>query len=224
MSADRSAGAVEITVSGQYKEAAGSYTLLITDAGHVTVTYRFNYTGAEKVAPRQIGMVFYTPRSLDTLAWKRKAQWSLYPEDHIGRPEGVARALPDPSLVAKEGAWMEVAFREKPSWPWFADANALGTRDFRATRRNILHASLQDSSGHGITVLSDGTHHTRAFLDGSRIGLLVAHFSGPGCIGSSLQGITQFVNVAGAAPPFLEKGTEFKDSVRLVLDPKEQAK
>ena len=216
VSTARSDGAVEITVAGQYKEAAGGYSLRIGPDGEAVVGYRFVYAGGEKVppVPRQIGMVFYAPRSLDTLRWKRKAQWSVYPEDHIGRAEGVARALPDPSLPAKEGAWMEVAYREKPSWPWFADANALGTRDFRATRRNILRASLEDPAGHGITVLSDGTHHTRAFLDGSRVGLLVAYLSGPGGVGKWLHGINE---VAGADPAALEKGAAFKDSLRLAL-------
>ena len=134
-------------------------------------------------------MVFYAPRPCDTLTWKRKAQWSVYPEDHVGRPEGTARALPDPSLVAKAGSWMEVAYREKPTWPWFMDANALGTRDFRATRRNIVRASLKDSSGNGITVLSDGTQHTRSFLDDNQVGLLVACYSGPALNTSWLHGL-----------------------------------
>ena len=52
---------------------------------------------------------------------------------------------------------MEVAYRERPTWPWFADANELGTRDFRATRRNILRAvATKTSSGRAMTVLSDG--------------------------------------------------------------------
>jgi len=94
------------------------------------------------------------------------------------------------------------------------DANALGTRDFRATRRNILHASLKDSSGNGITVLSDGTHHTRAFLDGSRIGFLVAGYSGPGGVTSWLHGLSE---IAGIEIMALKEGEEIKDTVRLSL-------
>jgi hypothetical protein len=214
VSGKHSADGAEIAVVGQYKEAAGNYTIHIGGDGDATVSYRFTYTAKEKIATRQTGIVFYAPRSFDTLTWRRKAQWSVYPEDHIGRPEGVAKALPDASLVGKAGDWMEVAYREKPSWSWSQDANALGTRDFRATRRNILSASLKDSSGNGITVLSDGAHHTRSFLDGSRVGLLVAWYSGPAYNTSWLHGLGQ---IAGIEPMTLQAGAELKDTVRLSL-------
>jgi hypothetical protein len=214
VSATQSAGAAEIVVAGQYKQAAGGYSIRIDGNGEATVSYRFTYTAAEKISARQIGMVFYTPRPCDTLTWKRKAQWSVYPEDHVGRPEGTATALPDPSLPAKAGSWMEVAYRVKPSWPWYMDANALGTRDFRATRRNILRAALKDSSGNGITVLSDGAQHTRSFLDGNRIGLLVACYSGPALNTSWLHGLYE---ISGIEPMPLESGAELKDVVRLSL-------
>ena len=206
VSATHSPGVIEISVDGQYREAAGSYALRISGDGSATVSYHFTYAGPEKIDPRQIGVVFYVARSCDTLAWKRKAQWSVYPEDHIGRAEGVAHALRDPSQP-------EVAYREKPTWPWSMDANTLGTRDFRATRRNILHASLKDPSGTGVTVWSDGTHHTRSFLDGNRIGLLVASHSGPG----NFWGIRGLCEVAQAENTPLEKGAEIKDTVRLSL-------
>ena len=212
VSATRSAGAVEIAVAGQYKEAAGSYTIRIEANGEATISYRFTYTAAEKIVARQIGMVFYAPRPCDTLTWKRKAQWSVYPEDHVGRPEGTAKALPDPSLVRKAGSWMEVAYRTKPTWPWYMDANALGTRDFRATRRNILRACLKDTAGNGITVLSDGTQHTRSFLDGNRIGLLVACYSGPAMNTSWLHGLWE---ISGIEPMPLQAGAELKDVVCL---------
>jgi hypothetical protein len=214
VSATQAAGAVEIVVAGEYKQAAGGYTIRIEGDGDAAVSYRFTYTAAEKIAARQIGMVFYTPRSCDTLTWKRKSQWSVYPEDHVGRPEGTAKALPDPGLVSKAGSWMEVAYREKPTWPWFMDANALGTRDFRATRRNVLRASLKDSAGRGITVISDGRQHTRSFLDGNRVGLLVACYSGPALNTSWLHGLYE---ISGIEPMPVQARTELKDVVRLSL-------
>jgi beta-galactosidase len=214
VSATQSAGAVEIVVAGEYKEAAGSYTIRIDGDGAANVSYRFTSTAAEKITVRQAGMVFYMPRRCDTLTWKRKALWSVYPEDHIGRPEGVAKALPDQSMVGKAGSWMEVAYRQKPSWPWFMDANALGSRDFRATRPNILRASLNDDTGNGITVLSDGSQHTRSFLDGNRIGLLVASYSGPAFNTSWLHGVA---DIAGLERRSLEAGGELKDVVHISL-------
>lgn len=219
VSATQSVGAVEIVVAGKYMEASGSYAIRIHGNGEAAVSYRFTYTAAEKITARQIGMVFYAPRSCDTLNWKRRAQWSVYPEDHVGRPEGTAKALPDPSLVGKAGSWMEVAYREKPTWPWFMDANALGTRDFRATRRNILRASLKDSGSHGITVLSDGAQHTRSFLDGNRVGLLVACYSGPALNTPWLHGLYE---ISGIEPMPVQAGAELKDVVRLSLSDAEQ--
>ncbi|MCL2660752.1 MAG: hypothetical protein FWD64_09585, partial [Acidobacteriaceae bacterium] len=141
VTATQSSGAVEIAVAGQYKDCSGNYTLLIDGDGRVKLSYRFAYAGEKTIFARQIGMVLYTSGKNDTLSWKRKGQWSVYPEDHIGRLEGSAKALPDPSLVSKAGTWMEVAYREQPTWPWHMDANELGTRDFRSTRRDIWRAS-----------------------------------------------------------------------------------
>ena len=214
VSGKRVPGGVEVAVAGHYQEATGAYTIHIGGDGEAAVTYRFSHTGKEKISLRQLGMVLYAPRSCDALSWKRRAQWSVYPEDHIGRVEGVAKALPDPSLVAKAGNWMEVAYRQQPTWPWSQDANALGTRDFRATRMNILYASLKDSAGNGVTVLADGKQHTRSFLDGDRIGLLVACYSGPALNTSWLHGVAE---IAGIAPRILEVGEEVKDTVRLLL-------
>ncbi|MCL2659318.1 MAG: hypothetical protein FWD64_02190, partial [Acidobacteriaceae bacterium] len=114
----------------------------------------------------------------------------------------------------KAGTWMEVAYREQPTWPWHMDANELGTRDFRSTRRDIWRASLLDAAGSGITVLSNGTQHTRAFLDGDRVGLLVACYSGPAFDTLWLHGMN---DLAGITPLPVKAGTEFKDTIHLSI-------
>lgn len=206
--------AVEISVAGQYSDAEGNYTFRFTGDGLVTLSYNFQYSSSRKISARQIGMVFYVPRSCDTLNWKRKSQWSVYPPDHVGRPEGVARAFAGPPLAAKAGTWMEVAYRQKPTWPWCMDANAMGTRDFRATRANILRASLKDPSGDGITVLSNATQHIRSFVDDERIGLLVASFNGPAWNTSWLHGLYE---ISGIEPMTLQAGTRIEDTIHLSL-------
>ena len=60
--------------------------------GEFEVAYRLEMLKA--VNPRQWGVVFTLPRTFDTLTWARDAQWSWYPDDHIGRPTGTARANP----------------------------------------------------------------------------------------------------------------------------------
>jgi hypothetical protein len=190
-------------VDGEYAEAAGRITMRIDARGGAEVVYRFLSKLDEKTIPRQIGMVFYTPRACDTLAWKRKSQWSVYPEDHIGRPEGIAKAFRDASLP-------DPKYRERPRWPWALDQNALGTRDFRSTRRNIDWVSLTDGAGTGLFVRSDGRQHARAFVDGGRIGLLVAYYSTGGAgfaFGSHLK----------AEQLLLKPGLMLEDTIRLEL-------
>jgi hypothetical protein len=161
----------EIQVKGSYREARGSYTLLIDAADRLTIRYRFQST--REVNPRQAGIVFDLPRDCDLLSWNRKALWSVYPPDHIGRPVGQAQSL-------RRSDWPSIAPREQPLWPWALDCNALGSNDFRATRHNIWWASLQDAKGTGIRIDSDGRQHARAFVDGTKIRMLVAGFSTAG--------------------------------------------
>ena len=46
-----------------------------------------------KANPRQVGLVVDLPKSFDLLTWDRKALWTHYPDDHIGRPKGQAHAF-----------------------------------------------------------------------------------------------------------------------------------
>ncbi|MBN1912753.1 MAG: sulfatase-like hydrolase/transferase [Pirellulales bacterium] len=160
-----------IHVAGAYQEAKGKFTFEIDARGNLTVVYRFTYL--KKVEPRQTGVVFALPRAFDTLDWRRDAQWTVYPEDHLGRPAGRARAF------GPAGAKNRPA-RVEPRWPWAQDANALGTNDFRATRHHILSASLSNPAGYALRITSDGAQSTRAWVDGQKIRLLVAGFSTAG--------------------------------------------
>ena len=159
-------GTVLLSVKGGYKEAAGGYTIRLDGAGGAAVDYEFS-SGAS-LNPRQYGFVFYLPRACDTLTWKRIGQWSVYPTDHIGRPEGSAKA------VVPGG---EFAFRKPPQVAWKDDMNALGTADFRSTKASILWSALTAADGRGLLAVSDGRHATRAFLDKDRVGFLVADFN-----------------------------------------------
>lgn len=191
----------EIEVNGSYREAVGTYTLRLDAAGRMTIGYRFQST--QEVNPRQVGIVLDLPRDCDVLSWQRQAEWSVYPADQIGRPEG--RALP---LRGPE--WPRIGGRERPPWPWSLDESPLGTNDFRATRHNIQWVALEDAGGNGIRVDSDGTQHARSFIDGERVRLLVAGFS--------TAGADPFFSrhLAGERRP-LNKGSVVQDEVSLAL-------
>ena len=155
-----------LTVKGAYAEAKGWYAVRIDGAGRAELSYEFKIRA--KTDPRQYGLVVHLPRAYDTLDWSRRGQWTSYPENHIGRPLGTAKALT---------AGRETVFRRPPSWDWKDDQNALGSNDFRSTKANVLWAVLSTPEGAGLMLASDGRHASRAFVDGDRIGWLIADFS-----------------------------------------------
>ncbi len=158
--------AVTVTVKGAAAEAAGWYAVRIDGAGRADFSYEFKVRA--KTDPRQYGLVVYLPRSFDTLNWSRRGQWTTYPANHIGRPLGIAKAL----LPGRE-----TVFRRPPAWDWKDDQNGLGSNDFRSTKANVLWAVLSRPEGEGLLLVSDGRHAARAFLDGDRVGWLIADFS-----------------------------------------------
>lgn len=162
---------VVITVSGTYQEMEGEYKLTINANGTLWVDYHFK--AKKDVNPRQWGMVFEAPASFDQTFWERKGLWGVYPDDHIGRTSGVAKLFYSdvPATVQP---------RQQPTWSWSHDANALGSNDFRSTRRNIWYAGLKDHASHEILAVSDGSQHWRAWKNGDRIQFLVADFVSPG--------------------------------------------
>lgn len=158
---------VKITVEGSYKEFTGNYTLTLNANGELSVEYHFN--ALQDVNPRQWGLVFDAPDSYNTTFWRRKGMWSVYPADHISRPVGRASLF-------YAGLPQQVNPRIQPSWSWSKDFNELGSNDFRATRRNIWYAGLDNADGNKITVRSNGEQHWRSWLDKEKVRFLVADF------------------------------------------------
>jgi hypothetical protein len=169
-------GAVTVTIDGAYAEAAGRYALRFAGDGTVAVGYDFAVTKSS--SPRQYGFVLDVPATLDTLSWRRDAQWTTYPEDDIARPAGTARALP----VHRDG--LETP-RQRLAEPWSADATDMGSNDFRSTKYHVTAAALTGADHVGIGVRSDGTASVRAWVDGPVIHLLVAAYHTGGADGFS---------------------------------------
>ncbi len=63
---------------------------------------------------------------------------------------------------------------------WRDDHLATGTNAFRATRRNVRSVRLAAAEGLALEIVSDGTQHTRAWISGDAIALLVAEYVSPG--------------------------------------------
>jgi beta-galactosidase len=166
---------VKIRVEGKYAEAGGFYEMTFAKTGVVSIHYRFTVTEKGKCDPRQIGLVFTLPGDCRTLSWRRKADWNAYPDDHIGRPQGTAEAFAkNVPLCGFAGP------RTQPTWSWSRDANRYGSNDFRSTKTNVFEAALLSADGRGVRVLSDGTQHVRAWVEGEHIRLLVADYANEG--------------------------------------------
>jgi len=161
---------VLVTITGSYPGFDGSYHISISPDGGMTVHSSFTYTGPERRA-REIGLAFSVPRQCDTVSWVRNAEWSVYPDDHIGRPVGSASALAKhPDTVP-------------PTWSWSLDNSPMGTNDFRSTKRNIQQGSISYPSGIGVSIESDGTQSLRAMVDTDRIDVNLSDWFGGSNVG-----------------------------------------
>lgn len=162
-----------VNVKGSYKEAKGTLSYQFYPGGKVEVSYHF--TLSQDVSPRQIGLVFTTSKSLTNLEWKRKGYWNIYPENHIAALKGKAvafdRSLPLSGLAGPS---------QEPSNNWSFDQTASGSNIFRSTKENIYSATLSNETGHGITVISDGTQSFRAWKNCDAILFLVADYNNAG--------------------------------------------
>jgi hypothetical protein len=106
------------------------------------------------------------PPWIDTLAWKRRGEWTAYPPDHIGRNQGSAKAHSGISPAIP------------PANAYAEDDSPMGTNDFRSTKRNIEHASVTSSGGSGLYIESNGAQHLRASVESDRIAVFLSDWFG----------------------------------------------
>lgn len=161
---------VRVELRGSYHAFDGGYDVLITPKGQITVHSSFQYHG-EKFLARETGLAFSVPLDCDLLRWQRQAEWSVYPEDHIGRPSGQTRAF------------VRHATRLPPTWPWSKDNSPMGCNDFRSTKRHIYWVSISYPDGPGVWVESDGSQHARAMVQSDRISMHINDWYGGSHVG-----------------------------------------
>jgi len=159
--------------NGAYaNDFAGGFTISMDDAGDTEISYRFRHTGGELTA-REIGLAFELPLTCDTLNWQRKAEWSCYLDDAIGRPRGTAIAHPKAAQTVPPG-----------QRPFAQDDHPWGCNDFRSAKRNIYWASLTDLQGAGLKIVSDGRQHVRATVGPRAISVKVLDYYGGSATGA----------------------------------------
>ena len=160
-------GKVVLTTAFSYDQADLELTWTFDNTGVACVEYTLK--SKIDINPRQVGLVFTLPGEFRKLAWEREAQWTIYPDDHIGRQAGTAVPFP----AQGKG---QFHFGVQPSWPWSSDFNSMGSNDFKATRENIWWAELKNSENHGLLVVSDGKDAVRCWVDNQSVYMLVATF------------------------------------------------
>jgi hypothetical protein len=146
----------EVIETGTFREFAGELRFRITPQAGLTVSYDFTSTGPD-VRAREVGLQFGVPLWCDKLHWRRRGEWTVYPEDHIGRLEGMAQA--------HAGVPQSVP----PTQSYALDDTPLGTNDFRSTKRHFVFATLTDKEGYGIGIEAVGVQHLRASVDSDLI-------------------------------------------------------
>jgi hypothetical protein len=172
VSMTRSDGGVTFHVEGECEQAKGSYNLLVTPVGRLK--FDSDFTSKENVNLWQEGWVFDLPIACDKLSWDRKARWSYYPEDHIGRPIGFAYAHDDEPMTGPFGP------SSKPSGTWAEDDTVWGTNDFRSTKRNVYTAALSAKDGTGLEMISNGSQNIRCWVSGNRIRMFLMDYGNEG--------------------------------------------
>ena len=168
MSHASTADAAVIKMNGAYMERDGGGDVLgvefeISIDGQGVISTQYTLRGQPKDMS-EVGITFTLSSSIDRFTWDRKALWSAYPSDHIGRPQGTATKTPSGPAEAyrsrPEGSWSQDT---KDFFLFGPDDPGRGTNDFRSLKENIWHASCA-LAGTGIRIMaeSDGTAAVRS--------------------------------------------------------------
>ncbi|MDL2281854.1 glycoside hydrolase family 2 [Parabacteroides sp. OttesenSCG-928-G06] len=170
---EKTQACVRITVRGHYGELPVEFVYQIDGAGRIRIDYLLNIKKVD-FDIRQIGVGFDLPEKYNTLRWNRKALWSVYPSNHIGRPQGEAKAFyPETFYNYKKQ-------REIPTHSFAVEGNEFGSNDFRSTKHNIITSSFLADEKTALTVESNGLQHIRAWIQPDRVSFLVANYSNGG--------------------------------------------
>jgi hypothetical protein len=179
----------------------GGYEIRMDDAGQAEFAYDFTY-GGKDVWVRELGLQFDLPLAFQKLEWDRRADFTDYSADHIGRPRGEALAHPGAAQTVPPG-----------SRPMSLDDHPWGSNDFRSAKRNIYWARLSGEWGK-VKVVSDGTQTVRCALTPHEVTLNVLDFYG-GSGGPKEWSVQGFHYGAGR---LIKTGERVRGLVRLKLD------
>lgn len=147
---------VVVTSRGMTDSLAATIIMTITARGEIVTTYRITDPPAQC---QEAGIRFRLTPLPDRVQWERRALWSSYPDDHIGRPVGEA------PIFAPHAEQESPHRRPDRSWGMDTKDEFLlpGYRglpvpaDFRSRKENIMRYALTNRrTGKGVEVTADG--------------------------------------------------------------------
>lgn len=144
---EKKADRVSVTLAGLYNNVEVDMHITVFSEGRMEMDYLTN--GEPNGYLRETGLLFYLPKSIQQLNWKRKGYWSYYPASDFAGNEGKT------SLYGSR----QVAYGMKPLQPWsddthnyyyWADAGANSQRPLtqkaKGMKENIYYYTLSDES------------------------------------------------------------------------------
>jgi hypothetical protein len=166
VSATAEADEVVVRIAGSHSLVLVGLEVRVDGQGLITTRYAINNPSA---GASELGVAYLLPASVAALSWERRALWSVYPDDHIGRAAGRA---------PRTGPGSGARYRSEPGWTWgldeldwYLDGTAArggrGTNDFRSLKANVLWAAAElAGSAVGVRAESDGTGAVRCAVQG----------------------------------------------------------
>ncbi len=153
----------ECKLDGETESVVVEFEIRVDGSGLISTTYRLH---GEKQGNPQLGIAYILPSTIEKLAWNRSSLWSVYPEDHIGRPQGVALKIPNHAMLR---------YQIRPEWPWSEDVGDFflwgkenctpqASNDFRSLKENVWYAACVLSEGN-IRVRAEGAADIAARAD-----------------------------------------------------------
>jgi hypothetical protein len=152
---------VVVHIDGSHALVLVGLEVRVDGQGLITTRYAINNPSA---GASELGLAYLLPASVAGLSWERRAPWSVYPDDHIGR--GAGRA-------PRAGPGADARYRSEPGWAWALDernwfldgpaaAGGRGTYDFRSLKANVFWAAAElAGTAIGLRAESDGSGAVR---------------------------------------------------------------
>ena len=179
-----------IDIDAIYSPILVAMQLRIDGEGLITVNYTVKHTPdpapAAKSIPwnkadcggySEVGIRFTLTRDVDRLQWSRKSLWTVYPEDHVGRPEGTAfMRLPEAERKGWKDSYTDFSWSDA-HWGIDAANNTNGsTNDFRSSKEYIrTAAALLKDSGIGVEAVSEEKDAVRMEVEGQKAPVMIVN-------------------------------------------------